>query len=1108
MHACVRVAVVTARTSTLRGPGAGRYYVEHQLGYYLDRGEPPGRWLGRGAAHLGLGGVVDEDHFLALMGGNDPHTGRLLGTRHTERTVRGFDVTCSAPKSVSVLFAVGDEAARREVLASHDAAVGAVVDWIERHAHCRYRVNGNVCVFDADGITAAVFRQHTSRALDPQLHSHVVIVNRVLSPDGRWLALDARTIKRDQQTLSRLYHAGLRAEMTRRLGVRWRAPANGIAEIDGVPDDVLAEFSRRTQAVAERIDEKLDRFVDTSERAPTPRERWKLEREAVIDSRPPKADADPVTLDEEWRGRLAEIGFESERIVGDAVGVERGIGRLTKVGTGQLVERALGALAEKQSTWRIAELVRELAAAVPTTLAVPVARIGPWLDELANEVALTRMVDLAPPVPDGSELRKDGRPITEASVDRLLTLPDILGEEERLLALATSRVELGGVDHEVDASNGLTGAQRDLAVAVAGDHALVLAVGPAGTGKTTALLPAVEQLRREGRAAFGVAPSAAACEVLAADAGVDADTLDKLLVEHRLERPPDHRYGLPRGTTVILDEAAMVPTPRLAELFELAERRAWRLALIGDPLQFAAVGRSGMFGHLVDTLGAIELGRVHRFAHDWERDASLRLRRGDVSVVEVYEQHDRLHGGTARRMRRAVVDAWWESTARGETAAMMAPTRAAVVALNVAAQRRRLDAGHVGGQGRSIEVGPYRVHVGDVVATRQNCRDLVTDRHLMVKNRDHWTVEKVHATGALTVVGPTGSVRLPAAYVGAHVELAYAETSHANQGRTVDRSFLYLDGTTGSSGIYVPMTRGRESDEAFVVIQGEDTPADVISEALTRSWIDRPAVAVREEMRAGRAPSGDGPRSSPERPLDSIEVRRLLERSAELDRALTGARLEVDISRRRVESLARDRAGLAKSIADREVQLAAARATVAQLDRPLVRRRHRIELDAARRQVEWIPDAIEGDRAKLAALGGQERSATTQYRNAVAVDKRRPELLAERVVVHSQLDRDARARGLHAAVEPPPQLLDALGPRPTSESAARLWVDAVGHALQHRVAFEQRGGRVLGREPRSSGDDAYAASHRAAVEAIDRAARVVGRRPESEPAERSIELSL
>ena len=124
-----------------------------------------------------------------------------------------------------------------------------MVDWIEDHAHTRYRIGGQVRTLDAEGIAAACFRQHTSRALDPQLHTHVVIANRVVADDGRWLALDARTIKLDQRSLSALYHASLRAELTRSLGVEWAEPVHGIAEMKGVPDDVLAEFSSRTKAV-------------------------------------------------------------------------------------------------------------------------------------------------------------------------------------------------------------------------------------------------------------------------------------------------------------------------------------------------------------------------------------------------------------------------------------------------------------------------------------------------------------------------------------------------------------------------------------------------------------------------------------------------------------------------------------------------------------------------------------------------------------------------------------------------------------------------------------------------------------------------------------------
>jgi len=312
---------VTARVTTLKGADAGAYYIEALPSYYLDTDEPPGRWHGIGAERLGLIGTVVDEDFLDVMAGLHPCSGGApLGRTYGEKSVRGFDVTSSAPKSVSTMFALGGDVIRDEVLAAHDAAVEAQLRWIENHAHTRFRINGEVAVVDAHGIVAATFRQHTSRALDPQLHTHLVIANRVLAPDGRWLALDARTLKMDQRTLSAIYHAALRVEMTSRLGVSWRPVVNGIAEIDRIDDVVLEEFSARSVDVARRVDEKLDRFVDTFDRDPTPRERWRLEREAVIDSRPAKAHGiDAGELHTAWRERIESLGLVPYDIVDEAI---------------------------------------------------------------------------------------------------------------------------------------------------------------------------------------------------------------------------------------------------------------------------------------------------------------------------------------------------------------------------------------------------------------------------------------------------------------------------------------------------------------------------------------------------------------------------------------------------------------------------------------------------------------------------------------------------------------------------------------------------------------------------------------------------------------------
>ncbi|MCH7846032.1 MAG: relaxase domain-containing protein [Acidobacteria bacterium] len=838
--------------TTLKGAAAGRYYTEHLPSYYLDGDEPSGRWWGRGAELLGLTGDVEAEAFLAVMAGQNPATGDDLGRRYGEGSVRGYDATFSAPKSVSVLFGIGDEEVRNQVVEAHERAVAAVLGWVEDHAHTRMRRRHHVVTVDADGIVVGLFRQHTSRKLDPQLHTHAVIANRVKAPDGRWLALDARTIKLDQRTLSALYHAGLRAELTRRLGVRWVEPEHGIAEIAGFDSEVLAEFSQRTTDVERRFEEKLRRFCTELGRDPTDQERWRMEREAVVDSRPSKPHGHTAAeLRHEWRHRVRGLGHDPERLIATTLGWGRLHATVDPQMAAEVVDRGLASLAERQSTWRPAELVRELAAAVPTSVGTDSGKLTGLLEELALQVAAERCVDVSRPAPARVPLRRDGRPISEAAVDRALTTRAILDEEEQLLIWAQRRHDPDPSPSQAPSLNTVEAdtARAEAAAAVASSSGLELIVGPAGAGKTSLLTSAATRLREERRRVFGVAPTAAAAEVLATETGMRTDTLDKLLSEHlRPDRLPHPEYVLPRGTTVVVDEAGTAATPKLAELARLADRLQWRVVLVGDPRQFSAVGRGGMFAHLVESFGAVELDQVHRFRHRWERTASLRLRSGDPGVLTDYERRGRLHSGTQDEMEASIVDAWHHARRRGETVALMANNTATVARLNRLAQHTRITSGELDtATGRLV--GEEWMLVGDEVVTRRNNRTLRTSQGLMVKNRDHWTLTAIHPDASISLTGRTGTIRLPATYVAEHVQLGYAQTSHATQGRTVDTALLLIDTPTDSRGIYTPMTRGRDSNHAFVATEDNQTALDVLTRAVTRDWIDQPAIVRRSQLR-------------------------------------------------------------------------------------------------------------------------------------------------------------------------------------------------------------------------------------------------------------------
>jgi conjugative relaxase-like TrwC/TraI family protein len=217
---------------------------------------------------------------------------------------------------VSVLWELtGDDG----LAGCRDRAVAAAVAMIEKYGSTtRIRSNGTRLHPDTGGLTAAVFRQSTSRADDPQLHTHVVISARVQTDDGRWYALDARLLKRHQQTFGYVYQSLLRAELCARYGVAFDEIVNGQAEIAGVPTELLHQFSKRAHVIAVEMDERIADFVDRAGREPTDGEFAAMEREAAADTRNHKTGLGVADLRTRWHREAEGVGYDALALVDSA----------------------------------------------------------------------------------------------------------------------------------------------------------------------------------------------------------------------------------------------------------------------------------------------------------------------------------------------------------------------------------------------------------------------------------------------------------------------------------------------------------------------------------------------------------------------------------------------------------------------------------------------------------------------------------------------------------------------------------------------------------------------------------------------------------------------
>ncbi|WP_448643002.1 MobF family relaxase [Geodermatophilus sp. URMC 63] len=840
-------------------PSAARHYLEAGRGraddYYLTEGSGIARRYTAGGGRVQELAALAGDRYEAWVAGLDPDTGTARGRLRTDgRAVRFVEVVVNGPKSWSLAAALHPDIAAGYD-AAQDRAATQIIGWLSQHATTRVGPRGGQVQLPVEVLEAVTVRHHTSRAGDPHRHLHLQINARVFAA-GRWRGLHTVGVRDSLAAINGIGHAAVVSDP------RFRAAlaAHGYT-LDGTGEiRQLAEHVGAFSARAAQIGHNLDRYEREWTAAhpgqtPGPALRRAWHARAWAKGRPDKVTPQPgADLTARWVGELTALGYRDRNHPVDVATTPVGtLDREAAVGT------VLTRLAAGRSAWNAADVRGEVEQLIAAAGIVVDAGVRMELAEDLTARTMARCVPL---------LDREGVP----EHIRTWTSQPVLDVEADLTSRLAARSAASPADPRprpelpLAALTRLDPGQAAAAAALAGDRPLLVIEGAAGAGKTTLLTAARDLLEAQSHRLTVVTPTLKAAKVAAAELGTATGSAAWLAYHHgwrwdddgawtRLAvGDADPRTGkvhagsreaerLRAGDLLLVDEAGMLDQDTACALLTIADESGARVALLGDRHQLAAVGRGGVLDlavRAVDPPGDLTLDEVHRFtrtdqtghatADSEYAGLTLTMRTGEdpgmVFDALVGCDQIRLHPD-AGALQQALADLAAAHHRDGVRVAVVVDTREQAAELSAAIRARLVAEGRVDDRAAVTTRAGQRISAGDRIATRRN------DRALGVANRDTWTVTAVGRLGDVVVTpadaapadvtpdavtpATAGQRVLPAGYVTAHVELAYASTAHAVQGDTVSAAHVVISEHTGAASAYVGMTRGRTANTAHLI---------------------------------------------------------------------------------------------------------------------------------------------------------------------------------------------------------------------------------------------------------------------------------------------------
>jgi conjugative relaxase-like TrwC/TraI family protein len=580
--------------SNIKSAGKATHYYEKDDYYAKDDPEHKNGslWHGKGASLLGLSSEVEKEDFQAILSGKLKNNVEL-GRKENDELIHapGIDLTFSAPKSVSIMAEVhGDN----RIYEAQKEAVLRTLDYIEKNlVQTRKMENGALVNEQVDNILVGAFRHHTSRNLDPQLHTHCVIANAVQRSDGQWRSAFFGKVFDNKLFLGQIYRSELAYQLDK-MGYELKIKENGLFELKNIPDSLIKAFSSRSKDIASALEgyENVDA---------------KLKARVTLQTRENKQEVSHEILQQKWQQTVRTHTTQIDTVheakhegirnylenKWEAFRDKFDISRIFKVGhveqsnepmksiEERAIEYAVAHLSERQSVWEERDLLG--VAMIYTT----------GKTNLENLTAALQNVKAA-----GSIL-----PGVDKDFERPLTTKATL--EKELDTIAMMKAGLGISQsicgaHKVDGylwDTGLNQGQQDAAKLILTSKDRVVGIqGYAGVGKTYMLQHVREVAQESGYRLIGLAPSSAAAITLEKEAGIASQTMHKFLFKYN---GLIHDRGTEEGrvtmrkdmknTLVIVDESSLASTGQMNALLKVSKALDFKVVLVGDTKQLNAV---------------------------------------------------------------------------------------------------------------------------------------------------------------------------------------------------------------------------------------------------------------------------------------------------------------------------------------------------------------------------------------------------------------------------------------------------------------------------------------------------------------------------------------